>query len=218
MTSLCCLQGTISSAIVPTSTTTAPTKTLPENNNGKTSRFKPLSSSPPKSLSSSKKNLLGDQENTPPSSPDLIILSPDLLLSVPETPDSEIRPNRTPASKSRGQHCLQSRGDASGLGNVDKLSPICRSSHRERREELRSVSVKRLFGSHDESNNAKRSRTDNTQLTRKFSGPKTNGIKVTSPTIAIKKTCPPRDYLLKEFLQSIGGQSERSQGQGSALS
>lgn len=108
-----------------------------------------------------KRNVLGELDN-------LLPLSPDLILSVPETPQSEIRLESSFS-------CKSSR-EVGHLERLGQLSPICRSprskvqnvrrimtkdGEKTKRELDYSGSIKRLISSPQESHNAKRSRTAN---------------------------------------------------------
>ncbi|XP_035007188.2 DNA replication ATP-dependent helicase/nuclease DNA2 [Hippoglossus stenolepis] len=106
-----------------------------------------------------KRCILGDLENLLPS-------SPDFLLSVPETPTSQIRLASSSPSREAGRLSPRPSREATSLGNTGQLSPICLSPHakgqntrRTKREEGCSVSIKRLFSPPEESHNAKRPRT-----------------------------------------------------------
>lgn len=104
--------------------------------------------------SPSKRSVLGDLENLLPS-------SPDLLLSVPETPNSQIR--------------LSSPGEEAACGfKVGQLSPVCRSpsskgpklrhvltktGERTKKEHRLSGPLKRLFSPPEKSHSAKRVRS-----------------------------------------------------------
>ncbi|XP_053281949.1 DNA replication ATP-dependent helicase/nuclease DNA2 [Pleuronectes platessa] len=106
-----------------------------------------------------KRCILGDLENLLPS-------SPDLLLSVPETPTSQIRLASSSPFREAGRLSPLSSREATSLGNPGQLSPICLSPHPKgqkmrgtKREEGCSGSIKRLFSPPEESHNAKRPRT-----------------------------------------------------------
>ncbi|XP_044202740.1 DNA replication ATP-dependent helicase/nuclease DNA2 isoform X1 [Thunnus albacares] len=157
-----------------------------------------------------KRSILGSLENILPS-------SPDLLLSVPETPNSQIRLS---SSREPGQLSPQPSREVASQGKLGQLSPICRSPRskgsnvrrviteeggRAKREEGCSGSLKRLFSPPEESQNAKRPRTANPPAQRILS-PIANGIKVTRPVIGpVKKP------------QFSSDQSKRSEGQSLGL-
>ncbi|KAM4602916.1 DNA replication ATP-dependent helicase/nuclease DNA2 [Polymixia lowei] len=186
-------EDSTSSIKVPTAATTL-TKTEPQIKNGE----------PSHNVSPSKRTILGVLENR-------LTSSPNLLLSVPETPDSQIRPISTSTSRDPGQ-----------------LSPVCRSprsrglglrrqmreeGERQKSEGGASGSLKRLFSPGKESHNAKRPRPNDMQATQFVIGPRPNGIKAKGLTIGpLKVPCLSRDQF-----QSIG-QSVGSKGQGSQLS
>ncbi|XP_017274119.1 DNA replication ATP-dependent helicase/nuclease DNA2 [Kryptolebias marmoratus] len=117
----------------------------------------------------SKRSVLGELENILPS-------SPDLLLSVPETPNSQIR-----LSSSREENRLSSEPHREALyrSEVSQLSPICRSPSSKglklrnivtekgegaKKEERLSGPLKRLFSPAEESHNAKRVRSSPPKL------------------------------------------------------
>lgn len=106
-----------------------------------------------------KRSILGELDN-------LLPLSPDFILSVPETPQSEIRLESSFS-------CKSSR-EVGHLERLGQLSPICRSprskvqnvrrimtkdGEKTKRELEYSGSIKRLLSPPQESHNAKRSRT-----------------------------------------------------------
>ncbi|GLD58312.1 DNA replication ATP-dependent helicase/nuclease DNA2 [Lates japonicus] len=138
---------------LPITGITAFAKTEPQMKDGETAPFRiqsPL-----------KRRVLGDLENLLPS-------SPDLLLSVPETPSSQIR--LAPSTPSRNAGCLspQPNREVASLAKIGQLSPICLSPCSKglsvqrlmtKREEGCFGSVKRLFSPTEESHNAKRPRT-----------------------------------------------------------
>lgn len=112
-----------------------------------------------------KKSFLQDLENLPPS-------SPELVLSVPETPQSQIRLEAPLSCKDPGQEGRKSM-EAGLLERLGQLSPICRSprskdvrrmvmegGQKPKRELEYSSSVKRLLSPPQESNSVKRSRSD----------------------------------------------------------
>ncbi|KAM7423902.1 hypothetical protein PAMA_000323 [Pampus argenteus] len=127
-----------------------------------------------------KRNILGDLENLLPS-------PPDLLLSVPETPNSQIRLS---SSRDAGQLSPLHSREVASLGKLGQLSPICRSPRskglsvrrimteeggRVKREEGCNGSLKRLFSPPEESQNAKRPRTTNPLAQRTVMSPIANG-------------------------------------------
>uniref|UniRef100_UPI0037E76A1C DNA replication ATP-dependent helicase/nuclease DNA2 n=1 Tax=Semicossyphus pulcher TaxID=241346 RepID=UPI0037E76A1C len=146
-------------------------KTEPKIKDGQSSKFRPYSPL--------KRSILGDVENLLPS-------SPDLLLSVPETPSSQIRLSPQPSR------------EAAGLGKLGQLSPICRSPRskgqsllrikteergKTKREEGCSDYLKRLFSPPHESHNAKRPRTSNSPAQNTTLSPIGRNLKVTRPVI-----------------------------------
>ncbi|XP_053174097.1 DNA replication ATP-dependent helicase/nuclease DNA2 [Scomber japonicus] len=158
-----------------------------------------------------KRSILGNVENLLPS-------SPDLLLSVPETPNSQIRLSST---RNLGQVSPQPSRDVESQGKFGQLSPICRSPRskgpsvrrvmtegglRAKKEEGCSGSSKRLFSPPEESQNAKRPRTVNS-LAQRTESPIANNINVTRPVI---------EPLKKQHISN--DQSERSEGQTFGLS
>ncbi|KAG7236010.1 hypothetical protein INR49_001408 [Caranx melampygus] len=140
--------------------------------------------------SPSKRRVLEDLENLPP-------FSPDLLLSVPETPNSQIRRVSSYSSPSIEGVCQSpksTRGTA-GLAKVGQLSPICLSPRskglsvrtlitsergRTKREEGCTDSRKRLFSPPEVSHNAKRPRT--------VISPTGSSLEVTRSVIGNEKT------------------------------
>ncbi|XP_018522255.1 DNA replication ATP-dependent helicase/nuclease DNA2 [Lates calcarifer] len=138
---------------LPITGITAFAKTEPQIKDGETA--------PSRIQSPLKRRILGDLENLLPS-------SPDLLLSVPETPSSQIR--LAPSTPSRNAGCLspQPSREVASLAKISQLSPICLSPCSKglsvqrlmtKREEGVFGSVKRLFSPTEESHNAKRPRT-----------------------------------------------------------
>ncbi|XP_023137538.2 DNA replication ATP-dependent helicase/nuclease DNA2 isoform X2 [Amphiprion ocellaris] len=116
-----------------------------------------------------KRDVLGGLENLLPS-------SPDLLLSVPETPNSQIRPAFSPSTRDAGLWSPEPSREAAFSSKLGQMSPICRSpcskgqslrrlmaeeGGRSRREDRWSGSIKRLLSPKEESNHAKRPRTAN---------------------------------------------------------
>ncbi|XP_030580226.1 DNA replication ATP-dependent helicase/nuclease DNA2 isoform X2 [Archocentrus centrarchus] len=152
--------------------------------------IKDCESSPFKLHSPLKRSVLGDLENLLPS-------SPDLLLSVPETPNSQIRHTCSPSFKedpSRAEVCLAKLG---------QLSPICRSPRSKwpnvrsvmtkdggipQREDRWSASTKRLFSPPEESHNAKRPRTASPSTTDAVISPKSRSLKLTHTMTEPEKT------------------------------
>uniref|UniRef100_UPI003AAA2437 uncharacterized protein n=1 Tax=Centroberyx gerrardi TaxID=166262 RepID=UPI003AAA2437 len=195
-------------------TAAALTKTEPRIKDGEAPPARLLCPSP------SKRSVLRVLENLLPS-------SPDLLLSVPETPDSQMRPTSASPSRDPGRRCPQPSREVSSLEKAGQLSPLCRSPRsrglgvrrvmteeggRAKREEGGSGSLKRLFSPPEESHNAKRPRTANTHALKPVIGPVTNSLKVTRPAIGpMKKPCS------SDHIKSTG-QSERSKGRGLSLS
>ncbi|XP_010730652.3 DNA replication ATP-dependent helicase/nuclease DNA2 isoform X3 [Larimichthys crocea] len=137
---------------------------------GDTSKFRPHSPL--------KRSILGDLENFLPS-------SPDLLLSVPETPKSQIRDPDQQLSR-----------EVVSPEKFGQLSPICRSprskgqsvrrvmtgdGRRTKREEGCSVSIKRLISPPQESHNVKRQKTVNPLVQRTVLSPTGGNLNVTKP-------------------------------------
>lgn len=137
---------------------------------GDTSKFRPHSPL--------KRSILGDLENFLPS-------SPDLLLSVPETPKSQIRDPDQQLSR-----------EVVSPEKFGQLSPICRSprskgqsvrrvmtgdGRRTKREEGCSVSIKRLISPPQESHNVKRQKTVNPLVQRTVLIPTGGNLNVTKP-------------------------------------
>lgn len=109
---------------------------------------------------------LQDLENLPP-------LSPDLVLSVPETPQSQIRLDSSLSSRDPGQEGCKSSLEAGLLERLGQMSPICRSPTSKVRDVRRtmtasgqkpkrgleySCSVKRVLSPPQDSHSVKRSR------------------------------------------------------------
>ncbi|XP_023251041.1 DNA replication ATP-dependent helicase/nuclease DNA2 [Seriola lalandi dorsalis] len=153
-----------------------------------------------------KRRVLGDLENLLPSSPD--------LLSVPETPNSQIRCASSSSSPSREAGCLSPKPSRErvSLVKIGQLSPICLSPRskglsvrrsvtdeggRTKREEGCTDSRKRLFSPPEESHNAKRPRT--------VMSPTGSNLKVTRPVIGHGKT----PYVSSDQLK---GQSKMFEG------
>ncbi|KAK2854168.1 hypothetical protein Q5P01_006829 [Channa striata] len=154
---------------------TAVAKSEPQIKNGETSLFRlhsPL-----------KRSVLGELENLPPS-------SPDLLLSVPETPNSQIRLASSCSYREGGRLSPQRRTEAVNLVRIGQLSPICRSPRskgqsarrlmcseggKAKRVEGCSGSLKRLFSPPEEFHLSKRPRV--------MISPTHNSPKLKSPVI-----------------------------------
>ncbi|XP_028258296.1 DNA replication ATP-dependent helicase/nuclease DNA2 isoform X2 [Parambassis ranga] len=128
-----------------------------------------------------KKSVLSDLENLPPS-------SPDLVLSVPETPNSQIRP-----------FCSTSIREEGRLG---QLSPICRSPlskeqsvHKVMPEERGRRSIKRVFSPPEVSHSPKRPRTANLLSPRALINSSDSNLKVPRPlfgSVKINRLCSDR--------------------------
>lgn len=114
-----------------------------------------------------KKSFLRDLENLPPS-------SPELIHSVPETPDSQIRLESSFSCRDPGQEGCKSSIEAGLLERLGQLSPICRSprskvqnvrrtmtegGQKPKRELEYSSSVKRVISPPQETHSVKRSRS-----------------------------------------------------------
>lgn len=114
-----------------------------------------------------KKSFLRDLENLPPS-------SPELVHSVPETPDSQIRLESSFSCRDPGQEGCKSSIEAGLLERLSQLSPICRSprskvqnvrrtmtegGQKPKRELEYSSSFKRVISPPQEPNSVKRSRS-----------------------------------------------------------
>lgn len=114
-----------------------------------------------------KKSFLRDLENLPPS-------SPELVHSVPETPDSQIRLESSFSCRDPGQEGCKSSIEAGLLERLGQLSPICRSprskvqnvrrtmtegGQKSKRELEYSSSFKRVISPPQEPNSVKRSRS-----------------------------------------------------------
>lgn len=155
-----------------------------------------------------KRSIFAHLENLLPS-------SPDVVLSVPETPNSQIRLS---SSTNLGQISPQVSKDVESPG---KMSPIRRSPRskgpcvrrlmtevglRAKKEGGSSGSLKRLYSPPEESQNAKRTRSAY-PLAQRTESPIVSDIKVTNPVIGpVKK------------LHISNDQSERSEGQTFGLS
>ncbi|XP_019954414.2 DNA replication ATP-dependent helicase/nuclease DNA2 [Paralichthys olivaceus] len=116
-------------------------------------------SAPVKLYSPGKRCILGELDNLLPS-------SQDLVLSVPETPTSQIRLASSSPSRGAGHLSPLPSREATSLSNTGQLSPIYLSSYpkgqnmcRTKREEGCPGSIKRLFSPPEETHNAKRPRT-----------------------------------------------------------
>ncbi|XP_072236496.1 DNA replication ATP-dependent helicase/nuclease DNA2 [Leuresthes tenuis] len=146
--------------------------------------------------SPSKRSILGDLEN-------LLPLSPDLILSVPETPNSQIRPTCSSSSRDEGLLCSESVRNSAGSAKLGELSPICRSprskgrrvqrimneeARRTKREDGLSSSLKRLFSPPKESHNAKRARTAHPSPPRAAVSSTSSSVKVGVPLPGSVKT------------------------------
>ncbi|XP_071344217.1 DNA replication ATP-dependent helicase/nuclease DNA2 [Trachinotus anak] len=160
-------------------------------------QIKDVETAPVALYSPSKRRVLGDLENLLPS-------SPDLLLSVPETPNSQIRHAFSSPSREAGCLSPKPKRETASLAKIGQLSPICLSPHSKglsvrrlitKREEGCTDSRKRLFSPPEESHNAKRPRT--------MISASGSNLKVTKSAIGHGKTaCFSSDQLK--------GQSERS--------
>ncbi|XP_078107030.1 DNA replication ATP-dependent helicase/nuclease DNA2-like [Sander vitreus] len=167
---------------------TALARTEPKIIDGETSTFGPYSPL--------KRSILGDLENLLPS-------SPDLLLSVPETPISQIRLASSSSSRNADRRSPQPSREVVSLEKLCQLSPICRSPRskgqsarrlmteeggKTKREEGCSGSVKRLISPPQESHKAKRPRNANPPAQRTALSPTGSNLKVTRPLIGPLKT------------------------------
>lgn len=127
-----------------------------------------------------KKSFLRDLENLPPS-------SPDLVLSVPETPQSQIRLESSFSCREPGQEGCKSSAESGLLERLGQMSPICHSPTSKVRDVRRtmmesgqtprrgleySCSVKRVISPPQDSHSVKRSRSG--------SGPLMGGATVVS--------------------------------------
>ncbi|XP_062417774.1 DNA replication ATP-dependent helicase/nuclease DNA2 [Pungitius pungitius] len=188
----------------PKSTGTAFARTEPLINDGETYTFR--------SQSPLKRSVLGDLDNFLPSSPD--------LLSVPETPTSQIR--GAPSSYRNPGRLSPQPSREESLQELCQLSPICRSprsrGHSARvvmteeggntkREEGCSGSVKRVLSPPQDSNIAKRPRNVNVHAQRTTRCPSGSDLTVARPGIGVLKT--------PHFLSD---QSERSEGHSGGVS
>ncbi|XP_068587225.1 DNA replication ATP-dependent helicase/nuclease DNA2 isoform X1 [Cebidichthys violaceus] len=168
-------------------TGTALARTEPLIKDGETSTFRPHSPL--------KRSILGDLENFLPSSPE--------LLSVPETPSSQIRLDSPSPSRNPGRLSPQPSREVASLEKVGQLSPICRSprfkgqsarrvmteeGRKTKWEEGCSGSVKRVISPPQESHNAKRPRNVNMQAQRAVLSPTGSNVKATRPLIGTLKT------------------------------
>ncbi|KAM9408304.1 uncharacterized protein KZ484_026191 [Pholidichthys leucotaenia] len=134
-----------------------------------------------------KKRVLRDLKNQLASSPDLI--------SVPETPDSQIRQTWSSPSKDASQRSPEPSSTENGcLSKLGQLSPICHSpcskgpsirrrmtekGGRSKRTEGYSTSMKRLFSPPKESFNAKRERTESLSPPENVISPTGSSLNVT---------------------------------------
>uniref|UniRef100_A0AAQ4R859 DNA replication ATP-dependent helicase/nuclease DNA2 n=1 Tax=Gasterosteus aculeatus aculeatus TaxID=481459 RepID=A0AAQ4R859_GASAC len=183
----------------PKSTGTAFARTESPINDGETHTFG--------SRSPLKRSVLGDLENFLPSSPD--------LLSVPETPTSQIRGASPSSYRNPGRPSPQPSSEES-LQELCQLSPICRSprsrgqsarivmtqeGRKTKREEGCSGSVKRVISPPQDSNDAKRRRNVDVHAQRTAHCPSGSDLTVAGPLIGVSKT----PHLL-------GDQRERSEG------
>ncbi|XP_040025069.2 DNA replication ATP-dependent helicase/nuclease DNA2 isoform X1 [Gasterosteus aculeatus] len=183
----------------PKSTGTAFARTESPINDGETHTFG--------SRSPLKRSVLGDLENFLPSSPD--------LLSVPETPTSQIRGASPSSYRNPGRPSPQPSSEES-LQELCQLSPICRSprsrgqsvrivmtqeGRKTKREEGCSGSVKRVISPPQDSNDAKRRRNVDVHAQRTAHCPSGSDLTVAGPRIGVSKT----PHLL-------GDQRERSEG------
>ncbi|XP_070820257.1 DNA replication ATP-dependent helicase/nuclease DNA2 [Chaetodon trifascialis] len=140
-----------------------------------------------------KRSILGALDNLPPS-------SPDLLLSVPETPKSQIRHS---TSSDPSQPSPQPSREVVNLDKLNQLSPICRSPRsrgqsgrrvmtkdggKTQREEGCSGALKRLLSPPPESHNAKKPKTANPPAQRTVLSPKGSNMKVIRPVIGPEET------------------------------
>ncbi|CAG5854382.1 unnamed protein product [Menidia menidia] len=182
-----------------------PSKTEPPTKDDQSSLFRPNSSP--------KRSILGDLENVLP-------LSPDLILSVPETPNSQIRCACSSSSRDAGCQCSESSSDKTCLAKLGQLSPISRSPRSKgqrvrrimngvvgptKREDGLSGSLKRLLCPPDESLNAKRARAASSSPPRAAGSSTGSGLKAEVPP-AISVSTP---HLLN---QQSTGQNESAAG------
>ncbi|XP_034727332.1 DNA replication ATP-dependent helicase/nuclease DNA2 isoform X2 [Etheostoma cragini] len=143
-----------------------------------------------------KRSILGELENLLPS-------SPDLLFSVPETPNSQIRLASSSSSRNPDRRSPQPSREVVSLDQLGQLSPICRSPRSKRqsarrlmteegkktkREEGCPGSVKRLISPPQESLKAKRPRNAKPPAHRTGLSPTGSNLKVTRPLIGPLKT------------------------------
>ncbi|XP_041642860.1 DNA replication ATP-dependent helicase/nuclease DNA2 [Cheilinus undulatus] len=168
-------------------------KTEPQLKHGQTSLIGPQSPL--------KRGILGDLKNLLPS-------MPDILCSVPETPNSQIKPASSFSSSFNdpGQLSPLSSKEGTVLEKLGQLSPICRNPHskgqncqrvkteegaKPKRKEGSSGSLKRLFSPTHEPHNAKRPRTANSMAKIPPPAPDSpikNNLTVTRPVIGSLKT------------------------------
>ncbi|XP_059214337.1 DNA replication ATP-dependent helicase/nuclease DNA2 [Centropristis striata] len=164
------------------------TRTGPQIKDGETSTFRPHSPL--------KRCILGDLENLLPS-------SPDLLLTVPETPNSQIRLASSSSSRDPCPLSPKTSREVSSLEILGQLSPICRSPRSKGQKARRSMaeeggetqgqegwsgSVKRLISPPQESNNVKRPRNVNPPAQRTALSPTGSALRVTRPVFSLLKT------------------------------
>ncbi|XP_070763238.1 DNA replication ATP-dependent helicase/nuclease DNA2 [Enoplosus armatus] len=181
-------QKDLSSSTKLSVTGTAHAKTEPQIKDGEASAFRPRSPL--------KRSILGGLENLVPS-------SPDFLLSVPETPNSQIRLASSSSSRDPGRQSPQPSREVASLEQFAQLSPICRSPRSKgqsvrsvmtkergntKREDRCSGSLKRLFSPPQESHNAKRPRTADPPGQRTALSPTGSNLKVARPVIGPLKT------------------------------
>ncbi|XP_068172042.1 DNA replication ATP-dependent helicase/nuclease DNA2 [Antennarius striatus] len=141
-----------------------------------------------------KRSIILDLENLLPS-------SPEFLLSVPETPKSQIKVDSASSSRGRSQTIPQPSRKVTGLETFGQLSSVCRSprskGHRVRRaisegyrksmsEEGCSGSAKRLLSPSPESSNSKKQRAANPLAERALFS--SNNLKAAPPLIGSLKT------------------------------
>ncbi|XP_047437501.1 DNA replication ATP-dependent helicase/nuclease DNA2 isoform X2 [Mugil cephalus] len=180
---------------------------------GESSLFRPLSPS--------KRSILGNLENLPS--------SPDLILSVPETPNSQIRRICSSSSREVGRLSPEPSGDRSCLVKMGQMSPICRSPLSKEQSVQRVMtddgvrtnwrngcSGKRLFSPPEESNNAKRQRIANQFQPSAVISPKGCSIKIGKPVTGPQISSDPsagRPEKLSVSLHSLGEQKKHPEVQ-----
>ncbi|XP_041839063.1 DNA replication ATP-dependent helicase/nuclease DNA2 isoform X2 [Melanotaenia boesemani] len=137
--------------------------------------------------SPSNRGILCDLQNLPP--------SPDLILTVPETPNSQIRLTCTSASREEAHLSPEPSREGADLAKFSQLSPICRSPcskglrRSNKREDRLSGSLKRLF-SPEKSHNAKRARAADLSPPRAMLSSTGNCLKVMRPLTGPVKISP----------------------------